>query len=68
MRSRISLLPSFVRTRPSDKGRRAPIALGDMIKTMKRGLLISRFWDVRLVDVPRLKLAAFTFTSMSDAI
>ena len=102
-----------------------PVALEDMIKTMKRGLLISRFWYVRLADprtivltgltrdglwriengevrhpvrnlrfnqsvlamlapwnveaigapqrlspfmVPALKLAAFTFTSMSDAI
>ena len=102
-----------------------PVALDDMIRTMKRGLLISRFWYVRLVDprtialtgltrdglwwiengevrhpvrnlrfnqsvlamlapwnveaigasqrlspfmVPPLKLAAFTFTSMSDAI
>jgi predicted Zn-dependent protease len=102
-----------------------PVAVEDMIKTMKRGLLISRFWYVRLVDprtivltgltrdglwwvedgevrhpvrnlrfnqsvlamlapwnvegiggsqrlspfvVPALKLSAFTFTSMSDAI
>jgi predicted Zn-dependent protease len=102
-----------------------PVALDDMIKTTKRGLLISRFWYVRLADprtivltgltrdglwwiengevrhpvrnlrfnqsvlamlapgnveaigasqrlsplmVPPLKLAAFTFTSMSDAI
>jgi predicted Zn-dependent protease len=102
-----------------------PVALEDMIKTMKRGLLISRFWYVRLVDprtivltgltrdglwwiengevrypvrnlrfnqsvlamlapwnveaigasqrlspfmVPPLRLTAFTFTSMSDAI
>ncbi len=102
-----------------------PVAVDDMIKTMKRGLLISRFWYVRLVDprtivltgltrdglwwiengevrypvrnlrfnqsvlamlapwnveaigrperrspsmVPPLKLAAFTFTSPSDAI
>jgi predicted Zn-dependent protease len=103
----------------------APVALDAMIKTMKRGLLISRFWYVRLADprtivltgltrdglwwiengevrhpvrnlrfnqsvlamlapgnveavgapqrlspfmVPALRLAAFTFTSMSDAI
>ena len=103
----------------------AAVALEDMIKGMKRGLLISRFWYVRLVDprtialtgltrdgvwwiedgqvrhpvrnlrfnqgvlamlapanveaigppqrlspfvVPPLKLAAFTFTSVSDAI
>ena len=103
----------------------APVAVDDMIKGMKRGLLISRFWYVRLVDprtialtgltrdglwwiengeirypvrnlrfnqsvlamlapwnveaigapqrlspfmVPPLKLAGFTFTSMSDAI
>ena len=102
-----------------------PTPMGDMIKTMKRGLLISRFWYVRLVDprtivltgltrdglwwiengeirhpvrnlrfnqsvvgmlapwnveaigdtrrlspyvVPSLKLSAFTFTSISDAI
>jgi predicted Zn-dependent protease len=102
-----------------------PVALDDMIKGMKRGLLVSRFWYVRLVDprsivltgltrdglwwiengqvrypvrnlrfnqgvlamlapwnveaigapqrrspfmVPPLKLGAFTFTSMSDAI
>ena len=102
-----------------------PTPMSDMIKTMKRGLLISRFWYVRLVDprtivltgltrdglwwiengeihhpvrnlrfnqsvlgmlapwnvdavgetrrlspyvVPSLKLSAFTFTSISDAI
>jgi predicted Zn-dependent protease len=102
-----------------------PVSLDDMIKGMARGLLISRFWYVRLVDprtilitgltrdglwwiekgkishpvrnlrfnqsvlamlapwnvdaigasqrlspmmVPALKLAAFTFTSISDAI
>lgn len=102
-----------------------PTSMGDMIEGMERGLLISRFWYVRLVDpraigltgltrdglwwvekgrvshpvrnlrfnqsvlamlapwnvdaigapqrlsplmVPALKLAAFTFTSMSDAI
>jgi predicted Zn-dependent protease len=103
----------------------APVPTSEMIKTMKRGLLISRFWYVRLVDprtivltgltrdglwwiedgvvhhpvrnlrfnqsvlgmlapwnveaigptrrlspymVPSLKLGAFTFTSISDAI
>ncbi len=103
----------------------APVAIDEMIKDMKRGLLISRFWYVRLVDprtivvtgltrdglwwvengriqhpvrnlrfnqsvlamlapwnvdaigapqrlapfmVPPLKLSAFTFTSISDAI
>ena len=103
----------------------APASLDDMIKGMARGLVISRFWYVRLVDartimltgltrdglwwvekgqvrypvrnlrfnqsvlamlapwnveaigapvrrtplmVPALKLAAFTFTSISDAI
>jgi predicted Zn-dependent protease len=107
------------------EGTEAPTAVPQMIEAMERGLLISRFWYVRLIDartimltgltrdglwwiekgriqhpvrnlrfnqsvlamlspsnvqaigaperrsplmVPALKLAAFTFTSISDAI
>jgi predicted Zn-dependent protease len=37
-----------------------PVALDDMIKTMKRGLLISRFWYVRLADPRTIVLTGLT--------
>ena len=37
-----------------------PVAVEDMIKTMKRGLLISRFWYVRLVDPRTIVLTGLT--------
>jgi predicted Zn-dependent protease len=37
-----------------------PVALDDMIKGMKRGLLISRFWYVRLVDPRTIVLTGLT--------
>ena len=37
-----------------------PVALGDMIKGLKRGLLISRFWYVRLVDPRTIALTGLT--------
>ena len=37
-----------------------PVALPDMIKNMKRGLLISRFWYVRLVDPRMIVLTGLT--------
>ena len=37
-----------------------PVALPDMIKDMKRGLLISRFWYVRLVDPRMIVLTGLT--------
>lgn len=39
---------------------RPPIALADMITGMKRGLLISRFWYVRLVDPRMIVLTGLT--------
>jgi predicted Zn-dependent protease len=37
-----------------------PVSMADMIKGMKRGLLISRFWYVRLVDPRTLVLTGLT--------
>ena len=37
-----------------------PVALAEMIKSMKRGLLISRFWYVRLVDPRMIVLTGLT--------
>jgi predicted Zn-dependent protease len=37
-----------------------PVALDEMIKGMKRGLLISRFWYVRLVDPRTIVLTGLT--------
>ena len=37
-----------------------PVPVEAMIKTMKRGLLISRFWDVRLVDPRTIALTGLT--------
>ncbi len=37
-----------------------PVALDDMIKGMERGLLISRFWYVRLVDPRTIVLTGLT--------
>ena len=37
-----------------------PTPTGDMIKTMKRGLLVSRFWYVRLVDPRTIVLTGLT--------
>ena len=42
------------------EGTRPPVALDDMIKDMKRGLLISRFWYVRLVDARTIVLTGLT--------
>jgi predicted Zn-dependent protease len=39
---------------------RPPVAIGEMIKGMKRGLLISRFWYVRLVDPRTIGLTGLT--------
>jgi predicted Zn-dependent protease len=38
----------------------APVAIDEMIKDMKRGLLISRFWYVRLVDPRTIMLTGLT--------
>jgi len=38
----------------------APVAMDAMIKDMKRGLLITRFWYVRLVDARTLVLTGLT--------
>ena len=38
----------------------APTSMDDMIKGMKRGLVISRFWYVRLVDPRTLVLTGLT--------
>jgi predicted Zn-dependent protease len=37
-----------------------PVAMDDMIKGMKRGLVISRFWYVRLIDPRSLMLTGLT--------
>jgi predicted Zn-dependent protease len=37
-----------------------PVAIDDMIKGMKRGLVISRFWYVRLIDPRSLMLTGLT--------
>ena len=37
-----------------------PVSLDDMIKSMERGLLISRFWYVRLVDPRTIVLTGLT--------
>jgi predicted Zn-dependent protease len=42
------------------EGTRPPVALDDMIKSMARGLLISRFWYVRLVDARTIVLTGLT--------
>jgi predicted Zn-dependent protease len=38
----------------------APVAFDDMIKGMKRGLVISRFWYVRLIDPRTIMLTGLT--------
>lgn len=42
----------------------APTSMDDMIKGMKRGLLISRFWYVRLVDPRTLVITGLTRDGM----
>jgi predicted Zn-dependent protease len=42
------------------EGTGAPVSMDDMIKGMKRGLLISRFWYVRAVDPRTLVLTGLT--------
>jgi len=38
----------------------APVSMDDMIKGMKRGLLITRFWYVRMVDARTLVITGLT--------
>jgi predicted Zn-dependent protease len=42
------------------EGTARPTPLAEMVKTMKRGLLISRFWYVRLVDPRTIVLTGLT--------
>jgi predicted Zn-dependent protease len=42
------------------EGTQAPTSMDEMIKGMKRGLLITRFWYVRLVDARTLVLTGLT--------
>ena len=42
------------------EGSQPPVSMADMIKGMKRGLVISRFWYVRLVDPRTLVLTGLT--------
>jgi predicted Zn-dependent protease len=42
------------------EGTQPPVSIDDMIKGMDRGLLISRFWYVRLVDARTIVLTGLT--------
>ena len=46
------------------EGSGAPVSIADMVKGMERGLLISRFWYVRLIDGRSIMLTGLTRDGM----